>query len=103
MGQPVENKMKSRIYSKGRGWCFTPSHFADLGNNDAIRQALSRLAKKQIIRRLAFGLYEYQRQHHTLGDLPPRVEDIIKAVTEKDKIKYQPSGAYAANLLGLSQ
>lgn len=103
MSKAIETTIKSRIYNKGRGWCFTPSHFADLGSSDAVRQALSRLAKKDVIRRLAFGLYEYQREHKTLGTLPPRVENIIKAVTEKDKIKYQPSGAYAANLLGLSE
>lgn len=38
--QPIEKMIKNRIYGKGRGWCFTPNRFSDLGNDDAIRQAL---------------------------------------------------------------
>lgn len=101
--QTIENKVKNRIYGKKRGWCFTPKHFSDLGSSESIRKTLSLLEQSGFIKRLAFGLYEYPRHHKVIGVLPPKTESVIKALTEKDKIKFQPSGAYAANLLGLSE
>jgi len=35
--------------------------------------------------------------------MPPNVNRITVALAEKDNLKIQPSGAYAANLLGLSE
>lgn len=46
MHQSIENLVKNRIIDHGRGWCFTPIHFADLGNDFSIRKALSLLQKK---------------------------------------------------------
>ena len=103
MTQHVEINIKNRIYGLGRGKCFTPDKFLDLGGDSAIRQSLSRLTKEGLIRRLAQGLYEYPRIHKTLGVLPPQADQIIKALAERDEITVQPSGAYAANLLGLSE
>ena len=34
---PIENKIVSRIYGKGRGWCFTPKYFWDLGSAESVR------------------------------------------------------------------
>jgi len=101
--QSIENKAKNRVYGKGRGWCFTPKDFTDIGSEAATHQALSRLTKAGFIRRLAWGIYEYPRKHSKLGSLPPQVHRIVEAVAKKDRVKFQPSGAYAANLLGLSK
>ncbi len=95
--------IKKRIISKGRGWCFTNKHFLDLGSDTGIRRALSRLQQEKMIRRLAPGLYEYPRFHEQLGELPPQVDQIAKAIAEKNGLKIIPSGAYAANLVGLSE
>jgi hypothetical protein len=94
--------IKSRIYGSGRGSAFTPTDFLDLGGRDAIDKALSRLAIKGTIRRLARGLYEYPRQHPELGTLSPDIQKVAKALAGKDRLRLQPAGAYAANLLGLS-
>lgn len=103
MGQSVENKVKSRIYGKGRGWCFTPKNFSDLGGVDAINTVLHRLEKNEFIRRLSHGLYDYPQTHEVMGLVWPDITSITKALAEKYSIKIQPSGAYAANLLGLSE
>ena len=103
MAQSIENRVFNRICSKNRGWVFTPSHFLDLGNRTAIDQALGRLARSGAIRRLARGLYDYPKKHPTLGDLPPNYERIAQALAGRDSLKIQPSGAYAANLLGLTE
>lgn len=103
MTQSIKNKVVSRIYGKNRGWVFTPNHFLDLGNRTAIDQALGRLAKSGTIRRLARGLYDYPEKHSTLGALPANCERIVQALAGRDNLKIQPSGAYAANLLGLTE
>jgi len=102
MPQSIDNKVISRIYGNKRGWVFAPIHFLDLGSRDAIDQALGRLAKAGTIRRLTRGLYDYPKKHSTLGNLPPNYEKIAQALAGRDNLKIQPSGAYAANLLGLS-
>ncbi len=80
-----------------------PSHFSDLGSRDAIDKALSRLTQSGDIRRIARGVYDYPIIDPLLGELTPTIDAITKALTHRDKIRLQPSGAYALNLLGLSE
>lgn len=101
--QSIENKVVARIYGRGRGWCFTPKAFLALGSREATRLALVRLTKKGTIRRLARGLYDYPRKHPKIGFMTPSPERIAQALATRDATRLQPSGAYAANLLGLSE
>jgi len=55
-----------------------------------------------MIRQLARGLYDYPRTDDKLGELAAPVDDIARALGGRDALRLQPSGAYAANLLGLS-
>jgi Family of unknown function (DUF6088) len=71
MSQSIEAAVKNRITDHGRGWCFTPMHFSDLGSDASIRKALSQLQKQNIIRRLAQGVYDYPKMHDLLGLIPP--------------------------------
>ncbi len=82
---------------------FTPQRFQDLGSSDAIDSALRRLVAEEVIRKLARGLYDYPAEHPKLGLLAPSVDAVARALKVRDAIKLQPSGAYAANLLGLSE
>ncbi len=101
--QTIDSRLQSRIYGHGRGSVFTPNDFLDIGGRDAVDKALSRLATRGVVRRLARGLYEYPREHPELGSLSPDIEKVAKALTGKDRIRLQPAGAYATNLLGLSE
>jgi hypothetical protein len=103
MSQVVQRKVLDRIYGKGRGWAFTPKRFLDLGSRDAVDQALFRLSQQGTIRKLSRGLYDYPKQHAQLGLLNPDPDSVAKAISEKDEIRLQPSGAFAVNRLGLSQ
>lgn len=96
------NQIISRIYGHGRGWVFTPNHFKDLGSRDAIGSALKRYKQAGLIRQLARGLYDYPAVDPQLGPLQPSTDDIVKALTGRDAMRVQPAGAYAANLLGIS-
>lgn len=98
----IDKRMVNRIIQRKRGWCFTPMDFLDLGSRQAVDTALSRLAKAGKIRRLSRGLYDYPRTHERIGLLSPTPEAIVEALTRRDRVQLQPTGAYAANLLGLS-
>jgi len=100
--QSIDSKILSRIYGSGRGSVFTPGRFLDLGSRDAVDKGLSRLVQKGTIRRLARGLYDYPEHHPVMGILAPSPDAIAQALAGKQGIRLQPSGAYAANLLGLS-
>jgi hypothetical protein len=98
----IEKRILKRIYKSKAGTVFTPSNFLDIGSRSAVDLALHRLMKKKLLRRLARGLYEYPQEHPELGALSPNIESVAKALAGKDHLRLQPSGAYAANLLGLS-
>jgi anthranilate phosphoribosyltransferase len=102
MRQSIETKIKNRIIEHGHGWCFAPIHFADLGSDASIRKALSHLQKQKFIRTLVRGLYDYPKEHDVLGVIPPDLNEVAKAIAEKNGVQIQLAGAHAANLVGLS-
>ena len=101
--QSIDITIKNRIFSSGRGSLFTPSRFLDLGGRAAVDKVLSRLAAEGTIRRLARGLYDYPKKHPVLGVLQPAPEKVARALAQRDAVQLQPTGAYASNLLGLSE
>jgi len=48
-------------------------------------------------------LYHYPEKHRILGEVAPSIQAVAKALAASEQAKLQPSGAYAANLLGLSE
>ncbi len=101
--QAIDTQIKKRIFGSGRGSLFTATDFVDLGGRDAVDKALSRLAASGTLRRLARGLYDYPKTHPVLGALYPAPEAVAKAPANPNAVRLQPAGAYAANLLGLSE
>ncbi len=101
--QSIQLSVISRVYGRGRGVAFTPNDFIDLGSRSSIDLALHHLHRQGTIRRLARGLYDYPEVNPILGAIAPSIEEIAKALANNQKAKLQPSGAYAANLLGLSE
>ena len=102
----VDTSIDAAISRKVRrakpGTVFTPALFAGLGGRAAVDKALQRLVGRDELRRLSRGLYDKPRQDPLLGTLWPSVDAVVAALTGKDKLRLQPTGAYAANLLGLS-
>ena len=101
--QAIDTQVKNRIFGSGRGSLFTPTDFVDLGTRYAVDKALSRLAASGTLRRLARGLYDYPKMHPVLGPLLPTPDAVAQAFAQRDAVRLQPAGAYAANLLGLSE
>lgn len=100
--QSVESQILARIIGKRKGYVFTPSDFLDLGSRSAVDSALSRIVRTGRIRKLARGLYDYPRHDPRLGSLMPSTDMVVGALRGRDEIRLQPSGANAANVLGLS-
>jgi len=100
--QSVSNKILRSIRGHGRGWVFTPASFKGIGSRSAVESALRRYKNEGTIRQLARGLYDYPRTDPQLGVLAPSVDQIVATLEVRDAVRLQPSGAYAANLLGLS-
>jgi hypothetical protein len=98
----LDKSIVSMIYGHGRGFVFTPKLFSSVGDPRVVGTILTRLCRKGTIRRLARGLYDYPRKHDQLGLLYPSIDNIAHALKGRDAVRLQPSGAYAANLLGLS-
>jgi hypothetical protein len=80
-----------------------PADFLDIGSREAVGLALHRLARKGTIRRLARGVYDFPKEHPVLGPLQPSAEAVARALAGRDRTRLQPTGAYAANALGLSE
>lgn len=99
----VDSNILRRIADKGKGWVFTPSDFQDLGSRTAVDLALMRHRRKGLIRQLARGLYDSPAQDSRLGALSPSTDAIAQALNGRDASRLQPTGAYAANILGLSE
>jgi hypothetical protein len=93
----------SRIYGRQRGSVFTPNDFLDLGPRGTIDAALHRFARAGKIRRIARGIYYYPETHPLLGEVAPAIPAVARALAASGNAALQPSGAYAANLLGLSE
>lgn len=100
--QSIAQQILQSIRAHGRGWVFSPASFKGLGSRAAVESALRRHKNKGTIRQLARGLYDYPRTDPQLGVLAPSIEQITAALEARDAVRLQPSGAYAANLLGLS-
>ena len=99
----IQDEILDRIRNQGRGKVFIPKDFLDLGSRAAADQSLSRLVKGGEIERLGRGLYHYPQMNERLGiPLTPDLDEIAAAVARQTGSRVVPSGAVAANRLGLS-
>jgi|APCry1669188910_1035180.scaffolds.fasta_scaffold26932_1 Family of unknown function (DUF6088) len=101
---PSEKAILGRVRRWKSAKSFKPADFIDLMSRDAIDQALSRLVAKGLVRRISRGVYDLPRVHPILGPLLSTPGDIRKALAGKGLgLNIQASGAYAANILGLTE
>jgi hypothetical protein len=99
----VQDAIVDHLQHRGRGKVYTSKDLLHLGGRAAIDQALSRLAKAGTLQRLARGLYYYPRTNPRLGMVVgPDAQEIADALARQTGSRIAPSGALAANRLGLS-
>lgn len=102
MHKSVYEKLRGQVEKRGRGAVFVTREFLTLGSRAAVDEALSRLAREEVIRRLGRGLYDYPRLHPALGPVPADPDAVAAALAHKTGSRLQSAGARAANALGLS-
>jgi hypothetical protein len=96
-------RIRKRVQTAPADTVFYARQFLDLDTRTAVDQALSRLVRSGSLRRVARGLYHRPRQHPVLGEILPPVEAVALALAGRDRVRLQPFGGYAANLLRLSE
>lgn len=98
----VESKVAEMLNTLQKGSIVFVDSFLDLGNHESIKKALFRLERKEVLIRLAHGIYLYPKTDKDLGVLYPSVEEIAVAIAKRDKATIIPTGIHALNKLGLS-
>lgn len=98
----VENRIAETLKTYPRGSVLFVDDFLDFGNPESVKKALFRLKEKEILVRLAHGIYLYPNVDKELGVLFPSTEEIAKAIARRDKARIVPTGVQALNKLGLS-
>jgi hypothetical protein len=99
----IDTHIAKHVERSAKGTVFTAASFGRLGSRAAIDKAMQRLVARGVLRRLSRGLYDKPRRDAVLGTLWPSVDAVVKALAGKHRLRFQPSGAYATNLLGLSE
>src|SRR6218665_799366 len=97
-----EKQIENAIKAKPRGTLVFPEDFTAYGSSEAIRKALDRLENKNVLTRVAHGIYVRPKKSELIGLLLPSVEEIAEGIAKRDRIRTLPSGSYALSALGLS-
>jgi hypothetical protein len=98
----VENNVVEKLKSLQKGTILFADDFLDLGTPESINKALFRLKEKDMLIRLAHGIYLYPKKDKDLGVLYPSAEEIAIAIAKRDRARIIPTGVQALNKLGLS-
>ncbi len=98
----IDAAILDRIRTGPQDRVWTPLDFLDLGSRAAVDNTLSRNCKSGLISRAGRGLYHVPRSHPALGSLGPSYGAMQDLVHRKAGGDVFPTGAHAANVLGLS-
>jgi hypothetical protein len=98
----IHNQIENKIISLKKGSILFITDFTEFGNQENVKKVLLRLEKKEVLIRLAHGIYLYPRTDKLLGTLFPSTEDIAKAIAKRDKARIISTGTYALQQLGIS-
>ncbi len=75
--------------------------FSDIASVETVRKVFNRIRERNIVAHLAHGIY-YKPKNSKFGEIPLPLELVAKAIARRDHVQILPSGATAANILGLS-
>lgn len=100
----VSQSVKSKIQKYKPGRVFSADEIRIQGNRETVLRTLSRMARRGEIQRIQNGIYYKPEYSKVLKGkpLPPKVNEVIKVISRKNKEKLQVHGATAANWLGLT-
>lgn len=96
-------QVKKRLQDANDGAVFIPSDFFDIAEASKINKCLSRLEETGELLRVMRGIYVKPRFSKLLNKaVPPRTDDVAKAISRNYGWTIVPGGDTALNMLGLS-
>ena len=99
----IKSEIQKRMTAQSPFGVWSPTDFLDLGSRDAVDQALSRMTKAGVIRRISRGLYDLPRPNSLTGKpTNPDPRRVIDALARRDHARMLVDGLTAANDLGLT-
>lgn len=98
----IHNQLESEIKQLPPGKLLFPADFLEMGSSTALLMAFSRMAREKQLTRLAKGIYMKPQDDPYVGKLLPSLDQIAKAIAEKERVIIRPTGSHALNILGLS-
>ena len=104
MVDSTAKRIETAIGLEPEGKIVFSTDYAELGTPEAIKKSLIRLCERNVIVRLAHGIYYKPKFDNELGlgMLLPSLDDIAQAIAKRDHSRIVPTGDYALNSLGLS-
>jgi hypothetical protein len=101
--QSLEGRILARMKEQLPGKVFASVEFLHLGSRAGVDQALARLCRAGTIKRARRGLFFIPAVSRLLGPLHATPREVVDAIARRDGLRIQESGAYAANVMGLSE
>lgn len=96
-------RIMERIRKASHDSVYIAADFTDLGEYNAVRQALLRLDKAGEIQKIMRGVYYYPKYSELIGEYEaPSPSKVAEAVARKFNWTIVPCGDTALNMLGLS-
>ncbi len=98
----IEKEVLAKARKARRGALLFPEYFKGLGSAATIRKALQRLSDKKRLVWVAQGIYVILKESELIGKIQPGMQEIARAIANRDKARIVPTGMEALNQLGLS-
>lgn len=99
----IMNQMRARVMAAAQGGVFIPSDFADLAEPRMVSTYLGRMLADGTLEKVKRGVYAKPRRSDWLGTaVPPKSDEIAKAIARNFGWTAVPCGDTALNALGLS-
>ena len=98
----IAEAVRIAVLKQPRGEPFTTSRLLKLGPRATVDQALSRLVREGVLTRVRRGVYMRPKQSRLVGIVPADPEAVVRAIAKSTGETITPTGATAANQLGLT-
>lgn len=103
MNNGYTEQIRDRIINAPEGSVFVNSDFADIADNNTIKQSINRLIQEGVLRRVIRGVFEKPKFSKLLGEYVAADPDAVaKALARCYHWTIAPCGDTALNMLGLS-
>ena len=103
MNNGYTEKIRNRIINAPDGSVFVNSDFADIVDNNTVKQSINRLVQEGVLRRVIRGVFDKPQYSRLLGEyVAVNPDAVARALARCYHWTIAPCGDTALNMLGLS-